>query len=140
MNFRLIKRVRKMKAIFAIIFIVSSANANAFFWDSKISILCYGGKSLDLILTYELKDREIYEEIIMPKTNTKSGKDELISMVRLEDCTIKNSKNWICGGKSTYHISGIYRSESHIVYEGRYKHVAGSSGSLATCDKRVQAN
>ena len=138
MNFRLIKIVEKMKAIFAIFLIISSGNVSAFFWDSKIKILCYGEKSVDMIFTYEFKDGEIYQEVIVPKKETKSGKDELIGLSKMEDCTIKNSKNWICGGKSTYQINGVFRSESHTVYEGRYKYMPANS-IPDLCNKRVQS-
>ena len=140
MNLKFIKRFIKIKALIFIFSIISSTNAGAFFWSSKIKILCYGEKSVGLILTYELKDREIYEEIISPKKENKSGNDELIRMVKLENCTIKDSKNWVCGGKATYQINGWYHSESHIVYEGRYKYMPGSTTSFATCVKRIQSN
>ena len=106
----------KMKALLVIVYITCSTNVGATFWNSKIKILCYGEKNIDLILTYELKDNEIYEEIIVPKKDTKSGKDELIRLAKLDECVIKNSKNWVCGGKSTQSVYGAYRSELHTVF------------------------
>ena len=49
----------KMKALLVIVYITCSTNVGATFWNSKIKILCYGEKNIDLILTYELKDNEI---------------------------------------------------------------------------------
>lgn len=128
-----------MKDLFLIFLILTSTNASAFFWNSKIKILCYGTKSVDLIYTYELKEKEIYETIIMPKKETNTGKDELISLTKLEDCTIKDSKNWSCGGKTSHEISGTYRSELHTVFEGRYRYTSGTA-KLDLCIKKIQSN
>ena len=128
-----------MKAQFLTFLIFTSTNASAFFWDSKIKILCYGAKSVDLIYTYELKNNEIYETVVVPKKETNTGKDELISLTKLEDCTIKDSKNWSCGGKSSYEISGAYRSELHTVFEGRYRYTSGTA-KLDFCVKKIQSN
>jgi hypothetical protein len=127
------------KSLFLISICLTCTHASAFFWDSKIKILCYGAKSVDFIYTYELKDKEIYETVVVPKKETNTGKDELISLTKLEDCTIKDSKNWSCGGKSTYEISGPYRSELHTVFEGRYRYTAGSL-KLDFCVKKVQSS
>ena len=128
-----------MKAQLVIFLILTSTNASAFFWDSKIKVLCYGTKSVHLIYTYELKDKEIYETLVMPKNTTASGKDELIDLKKLEDCTIKDSKNWSCGGKTSYEISGTYRSELHTVFEGRYRYTSGTA-KLDFCIKKIQSN
>ena len=139
MNFSFIKSVVKVKALVVIFFIIGSVNASAFFWNSKITILCYGEKSVTDMYIYELKDGEIYETIIMPKKITKSGKDILIDLTKLDDCTIKDSKNWKCGGKTTYGANGSYRSEMHAVYEWQYTYFPDSS-SYDNCVKRVQSN
>ena len=129
-----------MKTQFLMLLIFTSTNASAFFWDSKIKVLCYGTKSVNLIYIYELKDKEIYETIVMPKNSTASGTDELIDLKKLEDCTIKDSKNWSCGGNSTYDKTfGRYRNELHVVFEGRYRHTPDSL-NLNPCSKRVQSN
>ena len=129
-----------MQAFFLLFLFFTTTNASAFFWDSKIKILCYGTKSVELIYTYELKDREIYETVVLPKKGTASGKDEMIDLKKLEDCTIKDSKNWSCGGKSTYdNTFGRYRNELHVVFEGRYRHTPDSLNPDA-CAKRVQSN
>ncbi len=123
--------------------ILTSTNASAFFWDSKIKVLCNGTKSLSLIFTYEVKDKEIYETAVMPKINTVTGKDELISLNKLEDCTIKDSKNWSCGGKNSPILSSPFRSETHSVLEGSYRFIPAVRNGVQKdflCERRVQAN
>ena len=132
-----------MKAQFLISLIFISSNASAFFWDTKIKVLCYDSKSLNLTFTYELKDREIYETVVMPKKDTVSGKDELISLTKLTDCTIKDSKNWSCGGKDSLLLSLPYRSNTHSVLEGRYRFIPTLTGGIQkdwNCEKRIQSN
>ena len=140
MKFAFIRSARKIKTLLVIFLIGLSVNANAFFWKSKIKILCYGEKSVELIYTYELKNGEIYESLIIPKKLSKSNRDELISLTRLDDCTIIDSKNWMCGGKTKYQDSGVYRSETHALYEGRYTHMPSSSNLANYCTKRVQSS
>jgi hypothetical protein len=120
-----------------------STNSIAFFWDPKVKILCYGTKSLDLTFTYEFKDKEIFETVVMPKNKTITGKDELISLTKLEDCTIKDAKNWSCGGKTSYTSLTPYRSDLHSVLDGRYRFIPALSGGVPkdwNCERRVQSN
>jgi hypothetical protein len=132
-----------MKNILPLFFILICTNTFAFFNNSKIKVQCLGSNSIDLIFTYELKDKEIFETVVMPKKDTSSGKDELISLTKLEDCTVKDSRNWSCGGKTSYDTSGRFRSELHSVHEGRYKFLVGfnlGKDRDAFCVKRVQSN
>jgi hypothetical protein len=140
MKFEFIRSARNIKTLLVIFLIGASVSASAFFWKSKIKILCYGEKSVELIYTYELKNGEIYESLILPKKSNKSNKDELISLTKLDDCTIIDSKNWMCGGKTKYQSSGAYRSETHALYEGRYTHMPSSSDIDNYCAKRVQSS
>ena len=134
-----------MKKSLVLIFIcLSCTHASAFFGNTVIKVQCYGLNSIDLIYTYELKDKEIFETVVMPKKDTSSRKDELISLTKLEDCTIKDARNWSCGGKTSYDATaGRFRSEMHSAHEGRYKYLVGfNSGKEkdAFCVKRVQSN
>ena len=140
MKFIFIKSDLKIKALVAIFFLIAGVNASAFFWSSKIKILCYGEKSVHLVYEYELKNGEVYESLITPKKTNQSGKDELISLTKLDDCTVKDNKNWMCGGKTTYSASGRYRTETHTLFEGRYTHFPGTSNIGNFCAKRVQSS
>ncbi len=137
MNYILIQMVTIKRFLCVAWLVLWSVNSHAFFWDQKIKIICYADNTVSFVFTYELKNQEIYSETIIPK-NSKSGKDELISLSKLEECTIKDSKNWMCGGKSTFAFNKIYRSESHAFYEGRYTYKPSSDGDLL-CDKRIQS-
>ena len=125
--------------------LVFFSNTNAFFWDSTIiKVNCISGNNkIYYKYEYEFKDREIYETFIDPKEKI------LLSLEKLEDCVIKDIKNWVCGGKSTFgtSITGkseYYVSERHAVLDGRYRYRTSSRNSIDEednyCKKRIQSN
>jgi hypothetical protein len=130
---------------FFIIFLFISLVANAAFWDSKITVVCQMDKETQTIFYYEFKDGQILETQIFPKRFTNTGKDELMSLSKLEDCVINNSKNWKCGGSATTTREGMYSTEEHSVLEGRYRFFPGGylnkqKGKDTYCNKRIQSN
>jgi hypothetical protein len=132
-----------MRNIFLLFLAIASSNASAFFWDTKIKVLCYDSNSLNLTFTYELKEKEMYETVVMPKKDTISGKDELINLTKLADCTIKDSRNWSCGGKNSLLLSKPYRSDTHSVLEGSYRFIPPVINGVQKdflCERRVQSN
>ena len=129
-------------------------NSNAFFWDSKIEVLCIdSNSSVQLVYTYEMKGGEIFETLILPKIRNKvKGTDVLISLTKLDDCVVKDSKNWVCGGKDSSFIrpegnlllNVRQTSEQHSSLEGKYAFTPASQNSIVLpdpfCKKRIQSN
>jgi hypothetical protein len=120
---------------FIILIFLTSVNSYAFFWDAKIKVNCYQGGDLVLNMEYEVKNGEVYETMIVPKRITISGKNELISLKKLEGCTIKSPKSWTCGGVA---LSSDYKQELHTYHEGRYTFYPGTIGDRQ-CSIRKQS-
>ena len=73
-----------------------------------------------------------------------------LNLTKLEDCVIKDTKNWVCGGKSTSSVAPItykidhYSTERHAVLEGRYQYNPSTLNFIVQkdtwCKKRIQTN
>ncbi len=123
--------------LIALSIFLTMAEANAFFFNSKVTVFCYLGKGLPIKLVYEVKNNEVIETTIIPANATKSGKDAMVDMEKLENCTVVDSKNWKCGGKN---VEGGIRTETHMVHDGRYSFLPHRPATPGICDRRIQSD
>ena len=94
-----------------------SMSAFAFFWQDKISVLCGGS----ILHEFELRDGRI----VLTLSVMEEGKPQRpFSREELEDCKIKDLRNWSCGGKVTNDFFGKSAfSAAHLVTAGKYHYL-----------------
>ncbi len=131
----------KLINIFLISFLLS-CNAYAFWGASKTMVLCYIDNELWFKYTYEVKEKDVIQTTIFPANQTVSKKDEMYKMEKLEDCTVSDPKNWMCGGKIFAEKSGFGATAAHKMLNGKYSFTPFKSSTALPdiCEKRVQSN
>lgn len=107
-----------MRNILAFIACVTVCTSSlAIFWQDKISVLC----SESVLHEFELKDGRI----VLTLSVLEAGKSPRpFSREKLEECKIKDIKNWSCGGKITNDFFGRSAfSAAHMVVDGKYHYL-----------------
>ncbi len=107
-----------LKKILVLVALMSaSMRGFGFFWQDKVSVLC-----ADSILhEFELKDGRI----LLTLSVLEAGKSpRAFSREVLDECKVKDIKNWSCGGKVTNDFFGKSAfSAAHMVVEGKYHYL-----------------
>jgi hypothetical protein len=134
----------KFSKLTALVFFCSPFFANAFWGSSKVTVACMDGAKIAMKFIYQVDRNEITETSIISSNISKSGKDEILSIKKLEECKINNSKEWICGGKVTKsdRTLDLLVGDEYSFYRGNFKYLPmriisnGVTKNVGYCEDR----